>query len=50
MVLMTRCCSVAASVFAVHRPPLKISVAANRWGIDDSEAVAPALRYTAAAR
>ena len=49
-VLMNRCCSVAASVFVVHRPPLKISVAANRWGIDDSESVAPALRYTAAAR
>ena len=50
MVPMTRYCSVAASVFVVHRPPLKISVAANRWGIDDSESVAPALRYTAAAR
>ena len=50
MVLMTRCCSVVASVFVVHKPPLKISVAASRWGIDDSESVAPALRYTAAAR
>ena len=50
MVLMTQCCSVVASVFVVHKPPLEISVAANRWGIDDSESAAPALRYTAAAR
>ena len=45
-----RCCLAAASVFAGHRlPPMTFAVA-DRWRIDDSEALALALRCIAAGR
>ena len=47
-VLVARCCLVAAFVFAGHRLPPKISVAAGHRHIDDFEALALTLRYTAA--
>lgn len=50
MVLVIRYCLVAASVFAEHKPPLRISVVADRWRIGDFEELAPALRYNAAGR
>ena len=48
MVLVVRCCLVAAFVFAGHRLPPKISAVAGHWGIDDFEALALTLRYIAA--
>lgn len=50
MVLVIRRCLVAVFVFAGHRPPLAISVVADRWRIGDSEALAPALHCIAAGR
>ena len=50
MVLVIRYCLVAAFVFAEHKPPLKISVVADRWRIGDFEELALALRYNAAGR
>ena len=48
IVLVARCCLVAAFVFAGHRLPPKISVAAGHRHIDDFEALALTLRYIAA--
>ena len=41
---MIRHCSVAAFVFAGHKPPLRTSAVADRWRTGDFEALALALR------
>ena len=44
------CCLVVASVSVGHRLPPKTSEVADRWRIDDFEALALALRYIVAGR